>query len=283
MTNPAVESQAAHTAFKGNILVVDDAPTNLKLLAKTLTLEGYEVCTASTGQLALQTIQATQPDLILLDIKMPVLDGYEICERLKADEKTSSIPIIFLSAVNNPLDKVKGFSVGGVDYITKPFQRQEVIARVENQLRICRLQQQLEAQNAQLKQEICERKRIEDELRASETELRGLFSAMTDVVLLLDAQGRFLKIPSTNLESLHKPAAELLGNTLHEVLSADHADKFMNYIWQALSTQQTTHCDYSLPIEGRETWFDARISPISPIQWFGWREISLSESKWRRL
>ncbi|MCG8365062.1 MAG: PAS domain-containing protein [Pseudanabaenales cyanobacterium] len=263
MTNSAVESRAAHTAFKGSILVVDDAPTNLKLLAKTLTLEGYEVCTASSGQLALQTIQATQPDLILLDIKMPVLDGYEICERLKADEKTSGIPIIFLSAVNNPMDKVKGFSVGGVDYITKPFQRQEVIARVENQLRICRLQQQLEAQNAQLKQEICERKRIEDELRASETELRGLFSAMTDVVMLLDAQGRFLKIPSTNLENLHKPAEELLGNTLHEMLPAVHADRFLSYIWQALTTQQTTHCEYSLPIAAQETWFDARISPIS--------------------
>lgn len=120
--------------LKGNILIVDDVPTNLHLLAKILSKQGYKTRTAPDGQIALRSIELTPPDLILLDIMMPGMDGYTVCKELKASAKTKDIPVIFISALNETLDKVKAFEVGGIDYITKPFQELEVLARVSNQL-----------------------------------------------------------------------------------------------------------------------------------------------------
>ncbi|NEO78111.1 response regulator [Moorena sp. SIO4G3] len=135
---------------KGNILVVDDIPENLHLLSDTLTEQGYDVRGVINGSMALRVAHSVLPDLILLDIKMPDMNGYEVCQRLKASESTRPIPVIFLSALNEVIDKVKAFEVGGVDYISKPFQVQEVLARVENQLTIQRLQKQLWAKNLAL-------------------------------------------------------------------------------------------------------------------------------------
>ncbi|CAD0226047.1 Histidine kinase response regulator hybrid protein [Planktothrix agardhii] len=137
---------------QGHILIVDDTPDNLRLLSKTLSEQGYEVQCAINGKLALMAVQHESPDLILLDIKMPEMDGYEVCERLKMQEETAAIPVIFLSALDDVFDKVKAFTVGGVDYITKPFQIEEVFARIENQLTIRRLQQQLQNKNIKLEQ-----------------------------------------------------------------------------------------------------------------------------------
>lgn len=147
---------------KSKILIVDDKPDNLRLLSKMLSTHGYEVRRAINASTALMGVQAAPPDLILLDIRMPDMNGYELCQKLKAIDQTREIPIIFLSALNEVLDKVKAFEVGCVDYITKPFQIQEVLARVENQLTIGR-------QKALLQKEICERKQVEEALRQSET------------------------------------------------------------------------------------------------------------------
>ncbi len=135
---------------KGNILIVDDTPNNLQLLTKILTERGYKVRPAMNGKLALKSVQSTLPDLILLDIMMPEMNGYEVCEKLKADDRTRDIPIIFISALNDVFDKVKAFSLGGVDYITKPFQVEEVLARVETHLQLRQLQQKLGAHNQEL-------------------------------------------------------------------------------------------------------------------------------------
>jgi len=137
---------------KANILIVDDALANLRLLIKILSERGYQVRPASSGRHALSTAQAEPPDLILLDIKMPDMNGYKVCEHLKADERTHDIPIIFISALNEVLDKVKAFSIGGVDYVTKPFQFEEVLARVETHLALRNLQKQAEAREKALKQ-----------------------------------------------------------------------------------------------------------------------------------
>lgn len=137
-------------SLKGDILIVDDTLDNLRLLSAMLTAQGYEVRSVPNGSTALMGVQAQPPDLILLDITMPVMSGYEVCQRLKANPNTREIPIIFISALNEVFDKVKAFSVGGVDYITKPFQVEEVLVRVENQLKLCRLQAQLQAQNSRL-------------------------------------------------------------------------------------------------------------------------------------
>ncbi|HBE18656.1 MAG TPA: adenylate/guanylate cyclase domain-containing response regulator [Cyanobacteria bacterium UBA11149] len=128
---------------KANILIVDDTPFNLRLLSKLLTEQGYNVGKALNGSLALKSAQAAPPDLILLDICMPEMDGYEVCQLLKSNPKTSQIPVIFLSALDEVFNKVKAFSVGGVDYITKPFQAEEVIARVQTHLNIQSLQNAL--------------------------------------------------------------------------------------------------------------------------------------------
>lgn len=135
---------------KASILIVDDTPANLRLLMQILSQDEYRVRVIPNGKLALQSVATMPPDLILLDIMMPGLDGYAVCAQLKADPTTAAIPIIFITALNEPLDKVKAFSIGGVDYITKPFQIEEVLARVRTHLRIHELQGQLEAANAQL-------------------------------------------------------------------------------------------------------------------------------------
>ena len=155
---------------RGEILIVDDIPANLRLLANTLSAEGYAVRSARNGSMALASAQADPPDLILLDIVMPEMDGYEVCARLKADKRTRDIPVIFVSVKDEPPDIVKGFSVGGVDYIPKPITA-EVLARVEAHLALQRLHKQLDAQNVKLQQEIAERKQAEEALRKAHDEL----------------------------------------------------------------------------------------------------------------
>ncbi|MBZ8181254.1 PAS domain-containing protein [Oscillatoria salina] len=140
----------SNDSTRGTIIVVDDNPDNLNLLVNTLSEEGYHVRAAVSGKLAISSAQTVPPDLILLDILMPEIDGYEICQQLKSDDRTRDIPIIFISALDDAIDKAKGFEVGGVDYISKPFQHLEVIARVENQLRLRMAQKQLQEQNLQL-------------------------------------------------------------------------------------------------------------------------------------
>ncbi|NEQ51246.1 MAG: response regulator [Leptolyngbya sp. SIO3F4] len=145
---------------ESNILLVDDQPKNLRLLSDLLEEQGYEVQQAINGTVALQAIALEQPDLILLDIHMPDMDGYTVCQKIKADPKTEDIPVIFVSALDEAWDKVKAFSAGGSDYISKPFKVVEVLARVENQLKVQQLQRQLKAQNARLQQAIQELQRL---------------------------------------------------------------------------------------------------------------------------
>lgn len=152
---------------KGDILIIDDSPNNLRVLSTTLIERGYEVRCVKSGTMAMIGIQTSPPDLILLDIQMPEVDGYEICRRIKADPGTAEIPVLFLSALDEVLDKVKAFQVGGADYITKPFQIQEVLARIEHQLTIRRLQKQLIQKNQHLQQEIYAHQQTEAALRAA--------------------------------------------------------------------------------------------------------------------
>lgn len=156
---------------KANILVVDDTRANLRLLTGMLAEQDYIVRPVPNGALALSAVQAEPPDLILLDIMMPQMSGYEVCEHLKADQQTRSIPVIFISAKNEIPDKIKAFSLGGVDYITKPFQAEEVLARIETHLTLRNLQKSLQEKNALLRQEIIERKHAEEALRKSQESL----------------------------------------------------------------------------------------------------------------
>ncbi len=141
---------STETNVKKTILVVDDHPTNLRILITTLNEAGYKTLIANSGDRALYQVAHHPPDLILLDVLMLGLDGFETCRRLKANPTTTKIPVIFMTALANVSDKLTGFEVGAVDYITKPFQQAEVLVRVNTHLTIHTLQQQLEIQNLQL-------------------------------------------------------------------------------------------------------------------------------------
>lgn len=155
----------------GDILVVDDRLENAALLFKILSENGYEVRQVINGKQAFNAAYYDPPDIILLDIMMPDMDGYEVCQKLKESEKTAQIPIIFLSALDRELDKVKAFEVGGVDYITKPFQVKEVLARVEHQLIIQRQRQIIAEQNLQLLQKNQALQELNSQLAESNHEL----------------------------------------------------------------------------------------------------------------
>ncbi|HIK18906.1 MAG TPA: response regulator [Leptolyngbyaceae cyanobacterium M33_DOE_097] len=147
-----------------NIMVVDDTPDNLRLLVGLLSEQGYKIRPITSGKLALSAAQGMPPDLILLDINMPEMDGYQVCERLKADERTRDIPVIFLSALSDVFDKVKAFAIGGVDYITKPFQVEEVLARIKTHLEVCSLQRRLQQKNQDLEQMLHELQSTQSQL-----------------------------------------------------------------------------------------------------------------------
>ena len=160
-----------------DILIVDDTPANLNVLSAILGKRGYRVRPAINGALALKAAQKAAPDLILLDVQMPGLDGYEVCRQLKADAQTRAIPVIFISALDDVLDKVEAFQVGGVDYITKPFQIEEVLARVENQLALHQQREKIAALLAHNQQLIA---LANAELRPQLGQIAGWAAALRD-------------------------------------------------------------------------------------------------------
>ncbi|MBP0016894.1 MAG: diguanylate cyclase [Cyanobacteria bacterium SBLK] len=205
----------SHVGFtiKGDILVVDDIPENVRLLFEMLVKQGYEVRQTITANQALQAIDRDPPDLILLDIMMPEMNGYEVCRYLKDDPKTQSIPIIFLSAKHDPATRVRAFQVGGADYISKPFQIEEVLARVEHQLTIVQQQERLRVQNIRLQREIEERKKIETVLKERQKFLRLTIDANPNLIYVTDEGGKFT-LANHALAKLYDTTVEnLLGKT----------------------------------------------------------------------
>jgi PAS domain S-box-containing protein len=227
--------------YQANILVVDDTPNNLRLLSAMLTQLGYEVRRVINGQTALKTAQAAPPDLILLDIMMPDMNGYEVCQHLKACEQTRDIPVIFISALDEVLDKVKAFAVGGVDYITKPFSEEEVFARVENNLTIRRLQKQLTEQNARLQQESRDRQRAESALQLSQFYL----DRSRDSVFFINADARFVYVNEAACRTLGYSCEQLLTLSVHDIDPNFPAATWQSH-WQELRqrgsfTFESTH------------------------------------------
>ncbi len=158
--------------FQGQIiLIIDDTPANLEVISNYLEGVGFEIVVAQDGTRGLEIAKRVRPDLILLDVLMPELDGFEVCRRLKAAASTRDIPVIFMTALAEMEDKITGFEVGGVDYITKPVQMDEVLARVRTHLALRAMQKQLTDQNVRLQQEILMRQRAEEGLRQAQVEL----------------------------------------------------------------------------------------------------------------
>lgn len=217
-------------APKGSILIVDDTPSNLRLLSSMLSRHGYEVRSAISGSVALMAIHTVYPDLILLDINMPKMNGYEVCMQLKSQAETKDIPVIFLSALSELGDKVQAFQSGGVDYITKPFHVEEVLARVENQLTLRRVQTELQQAKA-------------DALRALEQE-KELSRLKTEFVAMISHDFR---TPLTSIQGF----AELLHYS-NDKLTPDLRERYFDKI--NASVEHMIHLlDEMLLIGGLET------------------------------
>ncbi len=224
---------------KGSILIVDDIPTNIKILFDILKQSCFRVSVAKTGESALEKAQEVLPDLILLDVMMPGFDGFETCRCLKANPKTQKIPVIFISALNEVVDKVKGFAVGGTDYITKPFQTEEVLARVENQLalqaakaEICQMNVELEqrvrqrtaqlvAANQELEREITGRQKVEEALLKSEEQFRLTFELAPIGMAIATLDGRFMRVNRALVDTLGYTSLELLNQTWADLTYPD--------------------------------------------------------------
>ena len=170
---------------KSSILLVDDTTANLEILVAFFTKQGFAVSVAVDGESALEQLKQDQPDLILLDVMMPGIDGFETCRRLKANKETAEIPVIFMTALSETMDKVKGFSLGAVDYVTKPIQHEEVLARVNTHLTLRSLQRALEGANEQLEQRVAERT---SELKSALSEVEQLKSRLHDENIYLQEE-----------------------------------------------------------------------------------------------
>ncbi|MGB7413651.1 MAG: response regulator, partial [Thermosynechococcaceae cyanobacterium] len=223
----------------GTVLIVDDNPTNLEVLSQTLIRDGFQVAVAIDGESAIEQVEYDQPALILLDIMMPGIDGFETCSRLRGNPKTQDIPIIFMTALSGTENKVKGFNLGAVDYITKPFQQEEVLARVRVQLKLSQLTSALEEQNRQLAHEIKKRKTVESALlkfnedleervNIRTLELSDVLEKLNQAKALLTQQKEALEVRveerTTELqdakliaENANRAKSEFLANMSHEV------------------------------------------------------------------
>ncbi len=201
-----------------NILIVDDNPYNLEILSMILEAKGYQTSVANNGESALRTLKFKIPDMVLLDIMLPDMLGYEVCRQIKADAVTQSIPVLFISALEETRDKLKGFAVGGVDYITKPFHPQEVLARVENHLSLHHLRQQLAQQNRQLLQEIEERQRAETELQAAKQSAEQAFGQLQKVqadLVQAEKMASLGQLIAGIAHEINSPLAALRSSTEH--------------------------------------------------------------------
>jgi putative nucleotidyltransferase with HDIG domain len=205
---------------KGKLLVVDDTSASLRLLTDLLKEEGYEVRSAINGELALRAAASNPPDLVLLDIRMPGMDGYEVCRRLKAQPATRDVPVIFVSAVTETDEKVRGFEMGAVDFVTKPYQRDELMARVRTHLELHRLRNHLEDLVAERTAEL---KQSEKQLRTSLLDSIMALAAMVEmrdpytaghqrrVAQLAVAIAQELRLPQEQVEGVH------LAGVVHDV------------------------------------------------------------------
>ena len=247
------------TDDKGVILIVDDILTNLEVLFDCLAGAGFRILVAENGESAIQKAKYAVPDLVLLDILMPGMDGFETCRRLKADEVTAAIPIIFMTALTEMADKVTGFNLGAVDYITKPFQQEEVLARVQTHLRLQQLTQQLRDQNQKLEQEIWERQQTEEERDR-------FFTLSLDLLCILDFEG--------NLKRFNPAFEAVLGYT-HEELENQ---PFFNLIH--CDDQTATHIEFeklkaAIPVIDFENRYRTKDGAY---RWLSWRASSVPEA-----
>jgi PAS domain S-box-containing protein len=259
-------------ARTGTILIVDDMPANLGVLVDNLEAVGHRVLVAQDGEEALKRASRMRPDLILLDVVMPGLDGFEACRRLKAAESTRDIPVLFMTCLGEVADKLVGFETGGVDYITKPFEIAEVLARVKTHLSLREAQRELEAKNAQLRREIEIRQQkevalqrahqeLEERVRARTSELASsnaalhesqhLLQAIVDnslaVIYVKDIEGRYLMVNRRYEQLFHVTRQSIIGKADHELFPEERADAFRDFDRRVAEAGMPLEAEESMP------------------------------------
>ena len=241
------------------ILIVDDEPHNLDVLDTCLQESGFKVLVATDGEQALKRVSRIKPDLILLDVKLPGIDGFETFRRLKATDAARDVPVIFITAGADVEAKVRGLESGAVDYITKPFHPEEVVARINKHLTICKLQRQLAEQNARLEQEIAERKQAEEKLGQSAARWRSLTETSPDHILMLDTD---LNIQFANFASPGLTVEELIGTPLYTYVEEEQQAGIKAILEGVLSTGEAANYEttYDMP-DGSVIYYESRATP----------------------
>jgi len=257
---------------QGTILVVDDTADSLRVLTEILLPEGYNIRPANSGELALASIAVQPPDLILLDIRMPGMDGFEVCRRLKGDETTRNIPVIFQSAATDLSDRLEGLRLGAVDYISKPFQREELLARVKTHLELALLRGNLEVlvkeRTAQLELEIAGHQQALELIKYSEARYRALFEAVPDALLIADiATGVIRDVNPGACRLFARTRDELVGvhqSTLHPPRIAHETEQsFREYAHEAAEGKPGPPFEHViLRADGSEIPIEIRTQPV---------------------
>ncbi|MEH2295466.1 hybrid sensor histidine kinase/response regulator [Nostoc sp.] len=264
----------------GIVLIVDDVPNNLKVLSDTLADAGFEVAIATSGESALQQLEHTSVSLILLDVMMPGMNGFETCQRIKANPRTQNIPIIFITALSESVNKVTGFELGGVDYITKPFQQSEVLARVRTHLQIYQLSQSLEARNLelqqvneQLEQRVGERTQelctSVEALKQTQQLLRLVFDTVPQWVAWKNLNSVYLGCNEgfAKIIGLNSPD-EIVGKTDYDLsITEEEADLYRSWDRRVMeSGKAELHIiEQSLLADGQQIWLDTNKMPLRDV------------------
>ncbi len=248
----------------GNILLVDDDPIAISFLSTLLKEQGYQVWTALNALKALETVKRQLPDLILLDVDLPDMDGFEVCQRLKASRFSEEIPVIFISILHDTVDKVKGFQVGGIDYINKPFAPEEVHVRVKTHLTVSFMQKQLEFRNAQLEQEIIARQRSEQEIRKTKEFYATILDNIVDGVWVAD-KNDVISYANKGIGSIAGiPTDQIIGADVLMDFSEDSLKNFNHYYLTAktsLKPVQYENIPVTTPV-GRQSYQSGWLIPL---------------------
>jgi len=239
------------TPKKEQIMLVDDNPDNLRVASDFLMDYGFEVLATQGGKQAIKTLEKASPDLILLDVVMPEMDGFETCRRLKAWDKTKDIPVIFMTAADDSADQVKGLTLGAVDYITKPMQLDEVVARIKTHLHLRSLTKQLGEQNAQLQEEIRVRQQLELSRRESEQRFRAIFHNTFQFTGLLRPDGTLIETNQTALDFAGMQQADLVGKLFWETWCWTRNQKHIERLKEAIaSARRGEFVRYEVDLQG---------------------------------
>ncbi len=241
------------------ILVVDDNIDNLEVVLSALEVDNFQVLTVTSGKSALNCLKSIKPDLILLDVKMPDMGGFEICRRLKANDTTKKIPVIFMTALHDVIDKVRGFELGAVDYITKPVPVEELLARIKTHLALSHFKNHISPQNEQLKQEIIKRQHVEDELRKFYRAVEQSANAM--VITDIDGKIEFVN-PAFTLKTGYS-FTEAIGQNPRILKSEKHTPEFYKTLWSTISSGNVWQGEIQNKCkDGDLYWEFVTISPI---------------------